>query len=50
MSATFDEDTAWFNDAKKQLKTDLELGLLNKDQYKEKINMLWDERKEDSFY
>ena len=50
MNSAFDDDNSWFYDAKKQLKSDLDLGLIDKEQYEKSINMLWNEKQEDSFY
>ena len=50
MSSTFGGDFAWFYNAKRDLKSDLDLGLINKEQYEKSMDMLWNEKQEDSFY
>jgi hypothetical protein len=50
MSSTFGGDCGWFYYAQRELKSDLDLGLISKEQYEESMDTLWNEKQEDSLY
>ncbi len=50
MSSTFSGDLSWYYEAKRDIDTELRLGQITKEQYDKKIEMLWEERMQDSFY
>lgn len=50
MSSAFSGDTGWYSDAKRQIETEYRLKQITEKQYNQKLEMLWKEKQEDSFY